>query len=87
MGGVEIGENGQFLPRDNSKRHVLVWQYYVYDESGRDSDRMNMTSARIVVPLSERTLNENCLVVWRLVAIFLKPYGDSLKIAASRINR
>ena len=81
---VEVKADGGFTPGDPCKRYVLAWQYYVYDLEGRDRDRAELNSERVVVPFSKQTLDESCLVVWRLVAIFMKPYGDSLKVVASR---
>lgn len=81
---VREGTDGSFEPEDPGKRYVLAWQYYVYDEEGVDRDRAGLNSTREVVASSRQTLNAPCLVVWRLVAIFMRPYGDSLKIAAAR---
>jgi hypothetical protein len=84
--GVTV-QDGRFVPSDPNKSYVLAWQYYVYDANGRDRDRANVNSTRTVVPFSEQKINDVSLIVWRLVAIFLKPsYGHSLKVARALSN-
>ena len=79
--------NGNLAPRDPMKSFVLSWQYYCYDIDGRDISRGQAETDRKVVPFSVSTVGDTRLLVWRLVAIFLRPsHGDSLKIARARIR-
>jgi hypothetical protein len=53
--------------------YVLAWQYYLYDRDGRDLARVPKATNRKVVPASEAELDQDVTIVWRLIAIFLKP--------------
>lgn len=81
-------KTGLFEPKDPTREFVLAWQYYVYDNNGNDLSRFG-GEARKVVPFT-RSDTEYAFearfapytVVWRLIAIWLRPsYGDSLKVA------
>jgi hypothetical protein len=80
---------GRLVARNSPLPYVLAWQYYVYDEAFRDLSRARVADgiARTVVPFSDSNSNgymlgNNYTIVWRLIAIFVKPtYGKSLKVA------
>ena len=71
-------------PADPNKTFVLAWQYYVYDKHGVDQARKPNALARSIVPFDKQPdattgyqLSDGDLIVWRLVAIFLRPTHDS----------
>lgn len=83
---VVLKPGGGFEPADPNTPYVLAWQYYAYDAEGRDADRSGQRVERKVVPFSQQTVGTTTLLVWRLVAIFLRPsYRDSLKVARARL--
>lgn len=69
---------------DPNKAFVLAWQYYVYDETGVDLARMRYgAGSRAVVPFGQTAdkgyvLEDGYTVVWRLVAIFVRPTHHDL---------
>lgn len=84
---VLLTPGGGFEPANPNTPYVLAWQYYAYDAEGRDADRAGQRVDRKVVPFSEQTIGTTTLLVWRLVAIFLRPsYRDSLKVARARLT-
>lgn len=84
---VVLTPTNAFEPADPNTPYVLAWQYYAYDAEGRDADRAGQRVERKVVPFSEQTIGTTTLLVWRLVAIFLRPsYRDSLKVARAKLQ-
>jgi hypothetical protein len=92
---VEISPTTRRLVAKSSPLpYVLAWQYYVYDEEFRDLSRKRAPDGikRTVVPFSKSNANgfmlgNNYTIVWRLIAIFVKPtYGDSLKVAMAKMK-
>lgn len=53
--------------------YVLAWQYYLYDAQGRDLARRDEKTVRVIEPASTKKLEHDVTIVWRLIAIFLKP--------------
>ncbi|MEL7544945.1 MAG: hypothetical protein AAGJ70_14370 [Pseudomonadota bacterium] len=81
--------SGLFKPKDPNKLFVLAWQYYVYDKDGIDLSRFR-SKPRKVVPFTTSDTDFEFkrefapyTVVWRLIAIWLDSYGDSLKVSMS----
>lgn len=71
-------------PADPNKAFVSAWQYYVYDEQGRDLARLRPTPPgtamdpdREIVPFSDPStiplVMDGYTIVWRLVTIFVRP--------------
>jgi hypothetical protein len=88
-------DNGRLRPRNPTSRFfVNAWQYYVYNAQRVDLGRLQATqnpTDRKIIALSRKPsaggiqLGDNFLIVWRLIAIALRPtYGDSLKVAMRR---
>lgn len=62
-----VRTDGRDLP------YVLAWQYYLYDNEGRDLARKMGSTVRKVEPVSQKILDIDVTIVWRLIAIFVKP--------------
>ena len=68
---------------------VLAWQYYLYDAEGRDLARASGTT-RTIEAASTRLLDADVTIVWRLIAIMLKPteaLASGSKSGIARLKR
>lgn len=65
---------------DSALPYVLAWQYYLYGRvNGKFSQDLGRSDdgKRKVEPVSEKVLMHDTLIVWRLIAIFVKPTEEA----------
>jgi hypothetical protein len=78
-----VFQNQRIVPVNPNEEIVLSWQYYLYDTDGKDQSRAGAGTQREVIPFSEPAvdstgktlLTPNSTIVWRLIALALRPTG------------